>query len=120
MRLIDADNFKTLVTAVSIADGYDAGFVNEFCKFIDSQPTAYDVDRAAERLTEYEETIDKLAAYVVEKASYCPVVDYIDRYKIRPGCVGLRKPGCKECMLKHMEDFKIPPRITYVKIYEKD
>ena len=45
MRLIDADNLKTLVTAVSIADGYDAGFVNEFCKLIDSQPTAYDVDR---------------------------------------------------------------------------
>lgn len=74
----------------------------------------------AERLTEYEETIDKLATYVVEKASYCPVVDYIDRYKIRPGCVGLRKPGCKECMLKHMENFKIPYRITCVKIYEKD
>ena len=72
--------------------------------------------QVAEKLTEYEETIDKLAAYVVEKASYCPVVDYIDRYKIRPGCVGLRKPGCKECMLEHMEDFKAPPRISYVKI----
>ena len=117
MRLIDADNLKTLVTAVSIADGYDAGFVNEFCKLIDSQPTAYDVDKVAEKLTEYEEIIDKLASYVVEKAYYCPVTD---KYTIRTGCVGLRKPGCKECMLKHMENFKIPPRITCVKIYEKD
>lgn len=50
MRLIDADNFKILVTAVAIADGYDAGFVNEFCKFIDRQPTAYDVDRVVEQL----------------------------------------------------------------------
>ena len=73
--------------------------------------------QVAEKLTEYEEIIDKLASYVVEKAYYCPVTD---KYTIRTGCVGLRKPGCKECMLKHMEDFKIPPRITCVKIYEKD
>ena len=45
MRLIDADSFKQLVTVVSIADGHGAGFVNEFCKLIDSQPTAYDLDK---------------------------------------------------------------------------
>ena len=71
----------------------------------------------AERLTEYEETIDKLATYVVGSVNYCPISD---KTIIRHGCVGLRKPGCKECMLKHMENFKIPYRITCVKIYEKD
>lgn len=67
----------------------------------------------AEKLTEYEEAIDKLAAYVVGSVDYCPISD---KTIIRPGCVGLRNPGCKECMLEHMEDFKAPPRITYVKI----
>ncbi len=66
-----------------------------------------------EKLTEYGETIDKLAAYVVGSVNHCPISD---KTIIRPGCVGLRKPGCKECMLEHMEDFKAPPRITYVKI----
>ena len=50
MRLIDADNFKQLVTVVSIANGESAAFVNEFCELIDSQPTAYDVDKVVERL----------------------------------------------------------------------
>ena len=45
MRLIDADSFKQFVTVVSIADGHDAGYVNEFCKLVDSQPTAYDLDK---------------------------------------------------------------------------
>ena len=44
MRLIDADAFKTLVTAVAIADGLSGGFLNEFCRLIDSQKTAYDGD----------------------------------------------------------------------------
>lgn len=50
VRLIDADSFKNLVTAISLANGYDLGFVNEFYKLIDSCPTAYDVDKVVERL----------------------------------------------------------------------
>ena len=69
--------------------------------------------QVAEKLTEYEEIIDKLATYVVGSVNYCPISD---KTIIRHGCVGLRKPGCKECMLEHMEDFKAPPRISYVKI----
>ncbi len=52
MRLIDADSFKNLETAISLANGYDIGFVNEFCKLIDSCPTAYDADKVVERLEE--------------------------------------------------------------------
>ncbi|MDE7205160.1 MAG: hypothetical protein K2O91_25405 [Lachnospiraceae bacterium] len=50
MRLIDADSFKQLVTVVSIASGHDTGFISEFCKLIDSQPTAYDVDKVIDRI----------------------------------------------------------------------
>lgn len=53
MRLIDADSFKNLVTAISLANGYDLGFVNEFYKLIDSCPTAYDVDKVVEQMEEY-------------------------------------------------------------------
>ena len=52
MRLIDADAFKTLVTAVAIADGLSGGFLNEFCRLIDSQKTAYDVDGVVGQLGE--------------------------------------------------------------------
>lgn len=54
MRLIDADNFKQLVTAVSLANGESVAFVNEFCKLIDSQPTSYDVDKVVEQLKSQE------------------------------------------------------------------
>ena len=50
MRLIDADKFKNLVTAVCIMDGRSSEFLNEFCSLIDSQPTAYDVDKVIEKL----------------------------------------------------------------------
>lgn len=55
MRLIDADAFKTLVTAVTIADGLSGGFLNEFCRLIDSQKTAYDVGKVAGQLRELNE-----------------------------------------------------------------
>lgn len=55
MRLIDADAFKTLVTAVTIADGLSGGFLNEFCRLIDSQKTAYDVDKVVGQLQELNE-----------------------------------------------------------------
>lgn len=55
LRLIDADAFKTLVTAVAIADGLSGGFLNEFCRLIDSQKTAYDVDGVVGQLRELNE-----------------------------------------------------------------
>lgn len=50
MRLIDANRFKNLVTAVCIMDGRSPEFLNEFCRLIDSQPSAYDVDKVVEKL----------------------------------------------------------------------
>ncbi len=51
-RLIDANRFKNLVTAVCIMDGRSPEFLNEFCRLIDSQPTAYDVDKVVKRFEE--------------------------------------------------------------------
>ncbi len=51
MRLIDADRFKNLVVVVSLAERCGE-FASEFCKLIDSCPTAYDVDKVVECLEE--------------------------------------------------------------------
>lgn len=55
MRLIDADAFKTLVTAVAIADGHSCESLNGFCRLIDRRKTAYDVDKVVEQLRELNE-----------------------------------------------------------------
>ena len=52
MRLIDAEKLKQQITAVTVINGYDAAFANKLCKIIDSQPTAYDVDKVVEGLEE--------------------------------------------------------------------
>ena len=51
-RLIDADKFKTEICAMTIANNYNSRFANLLCDLIDSQPTAYDVDKVVGQLTE--------------------------------------------------------------------
>lgn len=48
-----------------IMDGRSPEFLNEFCRLIDSQPTAYNVDKVVERLEEnakyFQSEADELA-----------------------------------------------------------
>lgn len=52
MRLIDADEFKKQIAGMAIVNNYPADKANKMCELIDSQPTAYDVDKVVERLEE--------------------------------------------------------------------
>lgn len=64
--------------------------------------------------------IDKLLTYVVEGSNFCPLGDE-KRLSIMGECVGLRKPGCKECLLKHIEDLEIKRRMIYeVRVYKRN
>ena len=49
MRLIDADYFKTRITAAA-AEINMASEGMAFCKIIDAQQTAYDVDKVVEQI----------------------------------------------------------------------
>ena len=50
MRLIDADKFKQKIAATTIKNNLVVSKCNAVCDLIDSQPTAYDVDKVVERL----------------------------------------------------------------------
>lgn len=50
MRLIDAEEFKKQVAAMCIKNKGDADRAIALIKWIDLQPTAYDVDKVVERL----------------------------------------------------------------------
>lgn len=58
MRLIDAEAFKTQVSAMAIKYNLDTNKAILFLKIIDSQPTAYNVDKIVERLEEYASYLD--------------------------------------------------------------
>ncbi len=49
MRLIDADNFIGFMTALEEAGAESVSF-DDLRKFIQEQPTAYDVDQVVERI----------------------------------------------------------------------
>lgn len=76
MRLIDADCMKQIVTAVALAEKCDDRFISDMCGLIDSQPTAYDVDKVVERLevnstfvqTDDEDIIDDEAIVMLDDA----------------------------------------------------
>lgn len=53
MRLIDADEFKQQIAAVTIRDNLISEKRNAICELIDRQPTAYDLDKILEDLEEY-------------------------------------------------------------------
>lgn len=52
MRLIDADKFTQQITGTTLVNNYPANKALALCKLIDSQPTAYDVDKVVEQLEE--------------------------------------------------------------------
>ena len=51
MRLIDADEFKEIIVTYGKA-GFAALRINKICELIDSQTTAYDMDKVVEQLEE--------------------------------------------------------------------
>lgn len=51
MRLIDADNFMEFMGTLKEAGAKHVSF-DDLRKFINNQPTAYDVDKVVERLEE--------------------------------------------------------------------
>jgi len=55
MRLIDADRFKKQLSAMAIKENLNIDKVSAMIKLIDSQPTAYDADKAIERLEELQQ-----------------------------------------------------------------
>ena len=46
MRVIDADEFQKQIVGMAILNNYPPGKANALCKLIDSQPTAFDVEKA--------------------------------------------------------------------------
>lgn len=53
MRLIDADEFKEIIVTYGEA-GFAALRINKICKLIDSQTTAYDMDKVMEKMRKLE------------------------------------------------------------------
>ncbi len=52
-RLIDADIFKTQASAMAVKFGWDSNKALSFLKIIDAQPTAYEVEKVVEQISEY-------------------------------------------------------------------
>lgn len=52
MRLIDADEFKEIIVTYGEA-GFAALRINKICELIDSQTTAFNLDKVVEQLEEY-------------------------------------------------------------------
>lgn len=50
MRLIDADEFEKQIVGMTILNNYPPNKANALCKLIDSQPTAFDVEKVVEQL----------------------------------------------------------------------
>lgn len=50
MRLIDADKLTKQIAGMAFANNYPSNKALALCKLIDSQPTAYDVDKVVEQL----------------------------------------------------------------------
>lgn len=62
MRLIDADKLTKQIAGMAFANNYPANKALALCKLIDTQPTAYDVDRVVEQLKEVHEKFCKSVA----------------------------------------------------------
>lgn len=50
MRLIDADKLTKQIAGMAFANNYPVNKVLALCKLIDSQPTAFDIDKVVEHL----------------------------------------------------------------------
>ena len=52
MRLIDADEFQKQIVGMAILNNYQPNKANALCELIDSQPTAFDVEKVIEQIEE--------------------------------------------------------------------
>lgn len=50
MRLIDADEFQKQIAGMAILNNYPPNKANALCKLIDSQSTAFDVEKVVREL----------------------------------------------------------------------
>lgn len=50
MRLIDADEFQKQIAGMAILNNYPPNKANALCELIDSQPTAFDVEKVVREL----------------------------------------------------------------------
>lgn len=59
MRLIDVDEFQKQIVGMAILNNYPPDKANALCKLVDSQPTAFDVEKAIEQLNKELELADE-------------------------------------------------------------
>lgn len=59
MRLIDADEFQKQIVGMAILNNYPPNKANALCKLVDSQPTAFDVEKVIEELNKELELADE-------------------------------------------------------------
>ena len=52
MRLIDVDEFQKQIAGMAILNNYPPNKANALCKLVDSQPTAFDVEKVVAILEE--------------------------------------------------------------------
>ena len=58
-RLIDADEFQKQIVGMAILNNYPPDKANALCKLVDSQPTAFDVEKVVEQLNKGLELADE-------------------------------------------------------------
>ena len=89
-RLIDVDNFKVFLHNLQDAGAEHVSFEN-LHKFLDEEPTAYDVDKVVEQLEEKSELArKKCTIYPV----YNPLYDRYDtQYQELKSCLEIVKGG---------------------------
>ena len=84
MRLIDADNFMGFMTALEDAGAEYVPF-DDLRKFINNQPTAYDVDKVVEQLEEKSDDYEDAVSSDPRFKRYCNGVSA--RYRFAIGIV---------------------------------
>lgn len=78
-RLIDSDSLKSLIAGMAIYNNYPANKANALCELIDTQPTAYDVDKVVAQLEAYSNADE------AERLGTMPVVELTDAITIVKG-----------------------------------
>lgn len=79
MRLIDADKLTKQIAGMAFANNYPSNKALALCKLIDSQPTAYDVDKVVEQLEKLKKQnpfINGIRDNSIEAAASRQTLDY--------------------------------------------
>lgn len=80
MRLIDADKIKESILSQTILGETTAGIMDRYIHIVDSQPTAFDVDKVLEQLNEEKELSYADFDEYVDKVCPCLDAEYDDLY----------------------------------------